>query len=358
MKNKYGNLKNIIGRIYKVEPLRDIGISVLSIILAMAIGALFILMINKSPVQAYAALFKGAFGSTRGISNTLSRTVPLIFTGLSVALAFRCGLFNIGGEGQLYIGALASVLVALKFPLLPWFILLPAAILAGFISGAICGGFAGILKAKLGINEVIVTIMLNYILMFFTSYLVNGPFKAKGMISQTDQIPGAAVLQTIVKNTQLTTGLYIAIFMVFLVYWFLWKTAIGYSIRVVGQNPTAAQSGGINVAKNIIIAMTLSGGIAGLAGVTEVLGTYHRFIDNFSPGFGFTGIAVAVLGRNHPIGVVFTGLLFGALEAGALNMARVTSIPVDMIGVIQGLVILFVAMPEIIKIFRIKRRKV
>jgi len=340
----------------KNEFFREAGVSVLSIILALFIGGLFIMMINKSPVEAYQALFKGAFGSAKGFANTLSRSVPLIFTGLSVALAFRCGLFNIGAEGQLYVGAFASVIAAIKLSFLPWFLLIPIVILVGFVAGALCGGAAGFLKAKLGINEVIVTIMMNYILMLFTSYLVNHPFKAKGMVSQTEMIPNAAFLPPLIKNTQLTTGLFLAAFMCLLVYWFLWKTSIGYSIRVVGQNPTAAQSGGINVAKNIVLAMTLSGGIAGLAGVTEVLGTYHRFIDNFSPGFGFTGIAVAVLGRNHPVGVVLTALLFGALDAGALRMARVTSIPADMIVVIQGLVILFVAMPEIIKIFKIRRR--
>jgi len=303
---------------------------------------------GESPLNAYMALFKGAFGSVTGLANTLTEAIPLIFSGLAVALAFQCGLFNIGVEGQLYIGAFVSTIIALKLAVWPTLILLPVVIIGGMMAGMVWGGLPGLLKAKFGTHEVIVTVMLNYIAIFFTSYLVNYPFKAEGWVAQTKVIPESAFLQKIIPRTHLTSGLYLAIGMAILVYFFLWKTSSGFEIRAVGENPHAAQSGGISIAKNITLAMALSGGLASLAGIVQVLGIYHRFIDNFSPGYGFTGIAVAVLGRNHPIGVTLTALLFGALNSGALRMDRITNISSNMVVLIQGLVILFVAAPEII----------
>jgi general nucleoside transport system permease protein len=351
---KKNDLLRIIRRVSK-DSFHEIIISVFAIFLALVFSAVFIWIMGKSPLEAYWAMFEGAFGSIRALTNTLSKSIPLIFTGLAVALAFRCGLFNIGAEGQLHVGALVSVIVALGMSHFPAVILLPVTILSGIFAGMLLGGFAGVLKAKLGINEVIVTIMLNYIAILFTTYMINGPFKAPGMVPQTDIVPAGAVLSRIIPGTQLTYALLVAAAAVFLVYWFLWKTSFGYEIRAVGENPTAAESGGINVPRNVILAMALSGGIASLAGVTEVLGTYQRLIQGFSPSFGFTGIAVAVLGRNHPIGVVLTAILFGAMDSGALRMSREVSLSANMVSVIQGLVILFVAMPEIVNIVRARK---
>lgn len=341
--------------ISRIESIKDIWSSILSIVLALVIGGVIVLLIGESPLTAYRSLFLGAFGSVKGIANTLTKSIPLLFTGLAVGVAFRCGLLNIGGEGQLFIGAFTSVVSAIYLPPMPRFILLPVVILLGVLAGALWGSFAGVLKAKYGIHEVIVTVMTNYIAIQLTSYFVNYHFKAEGMIAQTEKIPSAAALSKLIPKTQLTSALFIALAAVVIVYILLWKTSLGFEIRSAGENPTAAQSGGISIARNTILAMALSGGIAALAGITQTLGLYGRFIDKFSPGFGFTGIAVAVLGRNHPFGIVLTSLLFGALDAGALQMNRETSISSNLVVIIQGLVILFVAAPEIVKAMRLRK---
>lgn len=334
----------------------DVGISLLSFVLALLVGAVIVAILGVSPLRAYAALINGAFGSVNALAGTLTKTIPLVFTGLAVAMAFRCGLFNIGGEGQLYLGGLASVLIALALPGLPRLVLLPLAILGGMAAGFAWGGIPGLLKAKFETHEVIVSVMLNYVAVFLVSYLVNYQFKAKGWVAQTNIIPQAATLREIVPRSQLTTALFIAIVAVVVVYWLLWKTSLGFEIRATGENPFAAQAAGISKSRSIVLAMGMSGALASLAGITQVLGIYGRFIVDFSPGFGFTGIAVAVLGKNHPFGVLLAALLFGVLESGALRMNITTKISPDLVFFIQGLVILFVAAPEIIRGLRIRSR--
>ncbi|MHB1394411.1 MAG: ABC transporter permease [Clostridia bacterium] len=354
-KIKNNSFSNVIKGISRADSIKDVGSSILSIILALIIGGLIVLLIGESPLTAYKSLFFGAFGSVKGIANTFTKSIPLLFTGLAVGVAFRCGLLNIGGEGQLYIGAFTSVIAAIFFPPIPRIILLPVIILLGMLAGALWGSFAGVLKAKYGIHEVIVTVMTNYIAIQLTSYFVNYPFKAEGWIAQTEMVPAAAALNRLIPKTQLTSALFIALAAVVIVYILLWKTSLGFEIRSTGENPTAAESGGISIARNTILAMAVSGGIAALAGITQTLGLYGRFIDKFSPGFGFTGIAVAVLGRNHPFGIALTALLFGALDAGALQMNRETSISSNLVVIIQGLVILFVAAPEIVRAMKLRR---
>lgn len=351
------DIKNIVGKLSNFNSGSDILLPVLAMIFSFLVAAVFILFMGESPIEAYEALFQGAFGSVSAIANTLSKSVPLMFTGLGIAFAMKAGLLNVGAEGQLYIGAFTSVVVALTFPTLPGYVLLPIVIIMGCIGGMIWGGVVGFLKAKRGVNEVIVTIMMNYIAIFFTSYLVNGPFKAQGMVPQTDIVPAGAMLTNLIPRTQLTVAIIIALVVIFLVYIFLNKTTFGYEIRAVGENSTAAEAGGINITKNIILTMAISGGIAALAGITEVLGKYGRFIDGFSPAYGFTGIAIAVLGKGHPIGTILTALLFGAMDAGSMRMNRVAGISSSMINVIQGLVILFIATPQIFRLI-FSRRKV
>ncbi len=334
----------------------EIGVSILSAILALLVGAVIVAFLGVSPLRAYLALINGAFGSVNALAGTVTKTVPLIFTGLAVALAFRCGLFNIGGEGQLYLGALAAVLIAIALPGLPRFILLPLAVLGGMAVGFVWGGIPGLLKARFQTHEVIVSVMLNYVAIFLVSYLVNYQFKAKGPVAQTDTIPQAASLRDLIPRSQLTTAVFIAIVAVFIVYWLLWKTSLGFEIRATGENAFAAEAAGISRFRSIVISMGLSGALASLAGITQVLGIYGRFIVDFSPGYGFTGIAVAVLGRNHPFGVLLSALLFGVLESGALRMNITTRISADLVVFIQGLVILFVAAPGIIRGLRIHIR--
>ncbi len=333
----------------RLSKMNEIGKSLAAIGIALLVGAVFIILSGESPIRAYGALVKGAFGSPRSIANTISKSIPLAFTGLAVALGSRCGMLNIGAEGQLHAGAMASVLTALSLASLPGPIVLIVSVLVGIIAGMAVGSIPGIFKATLNTSEVIVAIMLNYICTLFTSWLVNGPVKAKGVAAQTNVLPEGAWLGRLVPQTQLTTALILLILVAIAFYVFLWKTSIGYQIRAVGANPSAAGTAGIKVNLLLVMSMVLSGGIAAMAGITEVFGKYHRFIEGFSPSFGFTGIAVAILGRNHPAGVLLTSLLFGAMDMGSLRMSRVTNVSTNMVTVVQSLVILLVAAPELIK---------
>lgn len=335
----------------------DLGSSLFSVLIALFLGAFIILAIGENPIEAYQALFKGALGSPQSFANTLSKTIPLAFTGLAVALGQRGGMLNIGAEGQLYAGAMATTLFALTFPGIPRFMMLPSCILVGFLAGMLVGAIPGYFKAKRNTSEVIVAIMLNYLVSFFTSWLVNGPFKAPGSVSQTNPMPESSMLTKIWGNSQLTTALFLLIAFAVAVYLFLWKSAKGFQIRAVGGNRHASVSAGINSSRLMIVTMMLSGGIAAMAGTTEVMGKYGSFIDGFSPSFGFTGIAVAILGRNHPAGVLLTAFLFGILDTGALRMGRVTNVSANIIVVVQSLVILLVSAPEIIKMVQIRKKK-
>lgn len=320
-----------------------------AILIALAVGALFILLSGESPVRAYGALLKGALGSPQAVANTISKSIPLAFTGLAVALGSRCGMLNIGAEGQLHAGAMTCVLCALGLSFLPAPLLWVICIAAGVLAGMAVGSIPGIFKAKFSTNEVIVAIMLNYICSLFTSWLVNGPFKAEGSTAQTNLIPQSIWFGRILPKTQLTYALFLLLTVAIIMYIFLWKTSVGFKLRAVGSNPNASRTAGISVNLYMIAAMVLSGGIAAMAGITEMFGKYHRFIEGFSPSFGFTGIAVAILGRNHPAGVLLTALLFGIMDMGSLRMSRETLVSTNMITVIQSLVILLVAAPELIK---------
>ena len=333
----------------KWEQMSELKKSLAAIGIAILVGALFILLSGESPIEAYGALLKGALGSPKSIANTISKSIPLAFTGLAVALGSRCGMLNIGAEGQLHAGAMAAVLTALSLSSFPAPVVLIVSIIAGILAGMIVGGIPGFFKARLNTNEVIVAIMLNYICTLFTSWLVNGPVKSDGSTAQTEVLPEGVWLGRLIPQTQLTTALFILIAVAVLMYIFLWKTPVGYQLRAVGANPSAAGTAGIRVKLYMVIAMVLSGGLAALAGITEVFGKYHRFIEGFSPSFGFTGIAVAILGRNHPAGVLLTALLFGIMDMGALRMSRVTDVSTNMVTVVQSLVILLVAAPELIK---------
>lgn len=333
----------------KIKNMSELGKSLAAIGIALIIGALFILLSGESPITAYGALLKGALGSPKSIANTISKSIPLAFTGLAVALGSRCGMLNIGAEGQLHAGAMAAVVTALSLSFLPAPLLLPVSVLMGVLAGMAIGSIPGIFKAKLNTSEVIVAIMLNYICTLFTSWLVNGPVKAQGSTAQTHVIPEGVWFGRLFPQTQLTTSLFLLLIVASALYIFLWKTSLGFQLRAVGANASAAGTAGIKVSLFMILSMVLSGGLAALGGVTEVFGKYHRFIEGFSPSFGFTGIAVAILGRNHPAGVLLTALLFGIMDMGALRMSRVTNVSTNMVTVVQSLVILLVAAPELIK---------
>ncbi len=335
----------------KIKQLRwqEIATPLAAVILALIIGAGFILYVGENPLAAYRILFMESLGSIRNLATTLQRATPLMFTGLAVAFSYRAGLFNIGAEGQLYIGAFAAAWVGFTFTGLPRLVHLPLAIIAGMIGGGLWGAIPGFLKAKLGIHEVINTIMLNFIALYLTDWLATGPFHGGSWVPETARISPTAALTRLYPPTRLSTGLYLALAAAFFAYLVLWKTKQGYELRAVGLNPQAAEYGGINVARSTVIAMAISGALAGLAGTEQILGLHQKFIVRFSADLGFMGVAVALLGKNHPVGVIFAAILFGALQTGSAAMDRLTSVPRELITIIQALIIFFVAAEYLIR---------
>ena len=317
-----------------------------SVLLALVVAAIIMVMGGYDPGQAFVYL---AVGAISRFDQVLWYASPIIIAGLSVALAFRSGLFNIGAEGQLYMGAMASAYVAFNFsyPIL----LHPILCLAvGVLAGAAWGLIPGLLKAYRGAHEVVTTMMLSYTAILFTSWLVgpNGPFWDGSMVPQTPQFYDTALLPLLWGN-YVHFGFIIAILAVVAVDYFINKTVLGYELRAVGHNIDAAENAGIDSKKRVATTLAISGGLAGLAGSTEILGTYDRFIANWSFGIGWDGITVAVLGHNNPWGVLAGGIFFGALRAGGNMMQAVARVPTEMVSVIQGLVVLFIAAPRIIE---------
>jgi ABC-type uncharacterized transport system permease subunit len=329
--------------------------------------------------RAYSALFEGSIGSpakmVRGVatylragdsqpllealypfSESLVATVPYIFAGLAVTLGFRCGLFNIGAEGQLFLGALTSVWVGYSVKGLPGVIHLPLALLAGALGGAIWGAIPGFLKAKTGAHEVINTIMLNYVAFRLSDFMLTGPMQRSGYNPVSPQIERSAWLPRFFPDPlRFHAGFFLALAVAAVVYVFLWKTTWGFEVRTVGANPHAARYAGISVTRNFVLAMGLSGAMAGLAGANEVLGVNHYLAQGFSSGYGFDSIALALLGRSHPAGVVLASLLWGLLRAGAIRMQSRAYIPIDIIGIMQAMVIVFIAAPAVVRwIYRIR----
>jgi len=358
-------------------------IPALAVLTGLIIGAIAIVASGGNVFVAYGALFAGAFGDpvkfftgfqqlfttgeTAGLlkaiypfSESIVIATPYIFAGLSVAIGFRCGLFNIGAEGQFFIGALCSAFVGYSIEGLPAIIHLPLALLAGAAGGAIWGMIPGYLKARFGAHEVVNTIMMNWIAFRLSDWLLNGPMKASGFRPVTPNIEHTAELPRFFPDPlRINWGFILALVVAYLVYWFLFKTTLGFEIRSVGANPDAAKYAGMNIVRNIVLVMSLAGGLAGLAGSVQVLGVDHWVGQGFSAGYGFDAIALALLGRSHPFGVVIAALLFGFLRGGATRMQSMAGVPIDIISIIQGLIIIFIAAPDIIRwLYRLKEIKV
>ena len=340
---------------FKVE-FKKITPQLIAIFIALLVGSIVLLATGFSPVEAYGALIIGAFGDIYGIGQTLTQATPIIFTALAFLFAFKAGLFNIGAEGQFLVGALASAIVGISFNGLPNMIHIPLALLAGAFFGGLYAFIPAILKTKLGAHEVITTMMLTYVAIYFTGYMVTDVFKAPGWVSQTPLISPTAELPRILPPTQLSASLLIGFFLVILTYYTLQKTVLGYEIRAIGFNPLAAENGGINVKKGLILSLVISGALAGIGGAGEILGVHRRFIDGFSPGYGWDGLAVALIGGLNPFGSFLAAILIGVLRSGGMTMNRVTGVPIDIVTILQALVILFVAAPVFIK-YLIRRGK-
>jgi ABC-type uncharacterized transport system permease subunit len=340
------------------------GLPFISILLGLVVGAGVILASElllpdhtfdwTLPITAYAALIQGSVGSLGAIVNTLVETVPLVLAGLSVALGFKAGLFNIGAQGQFLIGALAAVTVGGAAAGQPPVVAIPLAILAGLIGGAAWGFMPGILKAVSGAHEVVTTIMLNYVAVSVLAWAVSGPLKVPGSASPITHDVGNAAFPIIIgSNGHL--GIVIAIAMVFLIRWLLDRTTLGFEIRTVGSNPDAARYAGMRPKALVVLTMSMCGALAGLAGACIVLGVTHQMTSSFGTTVGFDAIAVALLARSNPIGIVFSGLLFGAMRAGAGLMQIEASIPPELIDVIQASILLFLVIgPVLTRVFRLR----
>ncbi len=386
------SVQRMAARTGKFESLLLPGLAVLT---ALILGAVFILAANpdaraswssftQDPLgtlgtnwtvlrMSYLALLEGAFGrpatiaeavrtwsdtgetrplldAIRPFAESLTISTPYIFLGLAVALGFRGGLFNIGAEGQLFVGALASSYVGYSLTGMPWYVHLPLALGAGMAAGGIWAAIPGFLKARTGAHEVINTIMMNWIAFRLTDYLLTGPMGRPDGLPITPLVQPSAFLPALFpRPVRLHAGFFLALGAVVLVYWFLWKTTWGFEIRMVGANPRAAKYAGVKIARTMVLTMGLSGALAGLAGASQILGVDHQMVRAFSSGFGFDSIALALLGNSHPAGVLLAALLFGFLRGGAARMQSIASVPVELIRIIQGLVIIFVAAPEIVR---------
>ncbi|HEU4390261.1 MAG TPA: ABC transporter permease [Blastocatellia bacterium] len=347
------------------QALRQLMFPFLAVIAAFIVGGIIVQIIGDDPLLVYELFVTSAFGTIDGIGYTLFYATPLVFTGLAVAVAMRCGLLNIGAEGQLTAAAFATAWVGLVLPHAPASIVMLLAMLGAVVVGGAWAGVPGVLKAKFGAHEVITTIMMNFIAIGIVSYLTQYHYRRQGdPILETLPIaevkegvligPHIPRLGTLVpllpERIPLNVAFLLALAACFAVYIFLWKTRWGYELRAVGTNPSAAEYGGASPGRNIIAAMVISGGLAGLVGINEVLGYRYRYYDGFSANYGFTGIAVALLGRNHPAGVLLAALLFGALTRASLFIDIFTDkVSKDWVLILQAIMILFVACEAVMR---------
>jgi general nucleoside transport system permease protein len=318
------------------------GVILVAALSAAALGAMVLKAIGASPVDTYVTIFTGPFKDVFGITEILVRAVPLILVGLGIAIAFRSGIINIGAEGQMLIGILAATATALALPGLPRFALLTLVILAGAIGGGLWAGIAGILRARLGVNEILSTVMLNYIAAQFYTFFLRGPMIDPGELEtgsgtpQSMRLPESAILDHLIPGTRLILALVLCV----CVYFFLWHTTFGFRLRAAGAESKAARYAGIHVPGSLVAAMVLSGCFAGIAGAVEVTGVHHRAIENITSGYGFAGIVVALFGALHPAGIVPAAVFFGLLLVGSDMTQRSAGVPANMILVLQGVIIL------------------
>lgn len=332
--------------------LRELLFPFIAVVAAFIVGGILILLIGDNPIQTYRLMFGSALSWPDGIGYTLFYATPLIFTGLAVMVAFRCGLLNIGAEGQLYVAAFATAWVGITFANRSAWLLIPLCFIAAIVAGGVWGAIPGILKARFGSHEVINTIMLNFIAVALISYFTQYHYRIPGdPIMETAPIGTGAHIARLGKfipgfpeRIPLNLAFVLALLCCVLVYLFLWRTKWGFELRSTGTNASAAEYGGISVRQQIVIAMTISGALAGMVGINEVLGYRHRYYDGFSDNYGFTGIAVALLGRNHPVGVLIAAFLFAILQRGGIPVDAFTEhVTKDIVQVLQATIILFVA---------------
>ncbi len=349
-----------------VSRLMDGLLPVFATLAALGVGAIILLFLGVNPIQAYSAMLVGAFGSANALAETLVKATPLLLVAIGICISFRGDVINIGGEGQMIIGALLATWLGLTFTTLPGWLVILLAILAGFVGGAIWGGIAGYLKAYFNVNEILSTVMMNAIAVQLMNFLLRGPMIDPSQAQLASKIPQTARLLEIFRlprlvPTRLHLGALIAVVLAVLVYFLLWRTTVGYRIRAVGQNPHAARYAGINVQRYVVLALLLSGAFAGLAGTNQVFGVNYRMITDgsasgFTGGAGFNGIVVALFGGLHPLWSIPASILFGGLLVGANSMQRAMQVPSAFVTVLNGLVVIFVVSSDVWRRRRQKRR--
>src|SRR5574341_358431 len=332
---------------------RSISVPIASVILALVIGGIILWVSGANPLAAYAALYRGAFGDINALGRTLEKATPLILGGLAVAFAFKAQLFNIGGQGHLILAAIVPAAIGFGLSGLPFLIHMPLALLAGSLAGALYGAIAGALKTYTGAHEVITTIMLNYIASNITDFLADGPWKdTVGIVARTPPILEAAAIP---RWGAIPIGFFIAAAMALAIWFLLYRTTIGYEIRTVGLNQHAAHYAGVKVARTVILAMVISGLLAGMGGAIETQGVVGRFQPAFNVGLGFDGITIALLAKTHPLGVIPAAILVGAMQAGSSRMQFDAHVAAQIIDVVQALILFFVSADMIVRwIIRIR----
>ncbi len=379
---------------FQFERLIDNLLPLIAVLGALIIGAIVLILLGVNPLEAYMAMLSGAFTNKNGLADTLVKAIPLLLVGLGIVIAFRANVINIGAEGQLIVGAILTTYLAVALgETWPGWLVILIGLVAGTLMGAFWAGIPGLLKARLNVNEILSTIMMNQIAIQVGFYLLRGPMIDPKEIEAGTNIPhsarlprptdmprftdmaqwlgfsesasdlnltgfGGEIYGLLVEPTRLHSGLFLAVLMAVLVYVFLWRTTIGYRIRAVGLNPSASRYAGINVPRYQVLSMGLSGAFAGLAGAVEILGLHHRMFEPLavSAGYGFSGIVVALFGKLHPLGAIPSAFLFGGLLVGGDKMQRATQVPQVFITALLGLVVIFVVSSDIWSRRRAKRR--
>ncbi len=333
--------------------------SLISILLGLLVGAIALTIAGFNPIEAYGVMIEGIIGKPKYIAWTIIKSTPLILTGLSIAFAFKTGLFNIGAEGQFIIGALTATMVGYGLDL-PMIIHVPLTLIAAAVAGGLWGGIAGFLKSKFGVNEVISTIMLNWIAFYLNNFMIMTPWLREGnseashVINDSAKIGISWLTGLVGPATKVNWGIVIALMLVFAIAFILFKTTLGYELRAVGHNKFGAEYGGINVNKSILKSMAIAGLLAGLAGAVQVMGVSNNItVLAATEGNGFDGIAVALIANSNPIGVIFSGLLFGALKYGGTKMQTIQA-PSEVINIVIGSIVYFIALSSVIRIFFVK----
>lgn len=341
-----------------VRTLRRLLVPALSIVTSLVIGGVIIALSGSDPIAGYVGLWQGAFGESKSIIETLIKTTPYIFAGLAVAMGIRGGLFNIGVEGQLFVGSIFAVIAGYVVELPP-LLHVAFALLCGALGGALWAAIPGLLRAYTGAHEVITTIMTNYIALRIINWTISrgGPLRPpRNPLPETYRVLDSARLPVLIPDTRLHIGVIMAVVAAVVIYWLLWRTPLGFEIRTVGLSHSAARYAGINVKRTVVLTMCFSGALAGLGGAVQVLGLKGFFTTGFNVGLGFDSIAVAMLGGSHPFGVMLSALLFGTLDAGAATMQLRTQVPRDIVVIVQGLMLMFAAAPLLTReLYRLRK---